>query len=964
MKKLLLFLFIIQNFLFAQSPSLIKLTEKEGLPDIDFYNIIEDSQGFIWLAANKGLYRYNGKNYKYYSHKNQKGNAVFGTFEDSHGYVWCNNVSGQFFRVKDKSFELFIDISDRLNGELTDFFVTKKELIVFSGRNIFKVDLKTKIIHKVYNEEFSLLGIPMSYSNNHYYTKKNYLIKTDGNFKVVDSVFTNIRNKYYIDKSISRKVGLVTNGRIFLCQFLQYNKNRIFLIDFNNESLKEIKVPNKIKNSIYNQITFIEDDIWFLTEEGIFVYTLKDKLIFKRRLLKSTFTTKVIIDSDNNYWITTKGDGVFVVPNINLMEFELSSDFKNLNTIGKVNDSILLLGTKKGHVIEFNLRANDYKILDASSKLKVLDVVKDQITKKHFIIKEDKVLLYDIITRKTSIVQFDNLMGSKHLSILNDSLLLSSTYKNAKLIKRDFSEEIKLVDKRSYTNFYSAKNKVAYISSIDGVFIFDNYFENQEICFNGNSIMAKHIVETNDGKIWAASFNKGLYEIDNNKVLRNYTTTDGLLSDKIGYIKAEGNNLWLSTENGLQLFDREKNAFKNLTRKKGLPSYRISDIEIVNNNILLASNIGLYGFDKTKVFKKQNDKEVYFTKIITNGKEKKLKPFYQLDYNENELEIHFNVNGFQSFTNTSYEYRIIETDSLWKKINNQVNSITFNSLSSGYKTFEVRNINFPQNTNQITFFIKKPLWKTWWFYLCCIVVAILFAIKFSSYRVKKVKKTQATLLNKEKLKKQLVTSELENLRSQMNPHFIFNALNSIQEYIVFNESDLASTYLIKFSRLIRIYLEHTQENEVTLEEEIEALKIYLELEKIRFEDILEYDIIIFNKLDLKSIKVPSLFIQPYIENALKHGLLHKTKDRKLNIEFSLVDLQNILQCTIIDNGVGVKESQKLNSFRNKSHKSFATGANQRRIDLLNRNRKHKITVNIDSDNSGTKVTINIPLLNI
>ena len=172
---------------------------------------------------------------------------------------------------------------------------------------------------------------------------------------------------------------------------------------------------------------------------------------------------------------------------------------------------------------------------------------------------------------------------------------------------------------------------------------------------------------------------------------------------------------------------------------------------------------------------------------------------------------------------------------------------------------------------------------------------------------------------KELISKKLVFSQLEALRSQMNPHFIFNALNSIQEYIVFNNKELASNYLVKFSRLIRIYLEHSQQNEIVLKEEVNALKIYLELEKIRFEDILDYDLYIDENLMLEQIKIPSLFIQPYVENAIKHGLLHKLDDRKLKVSFQKEKLNNYLVCTIEDNGIGRKQAAALQSKRTNRH---------------------------------------------
>jgi LytS/YehU family sensor histidine kinase len=222
-------------------------------------------------------------------------------------------------------------------------------------------------------------------------------------------------------------------------------------------------------------------------------------------------------------------------------------------------------------------------------------------------------------------------------------------------------------------------------------------------------------------------------------------------------------------------------------------------------------------------------------------------------------------------------------------------------------------------------------------------------------------------LQKELISKKLVLSQLEALRSQMNPHFIFNALNSIQEYIVFNNKELASSYLIKFSRLIRIYLEHSQQNEIVLKEEISALKIYLELEKVRFEDVLDYDLQIDESLSLEQIKIPSLFIQPYVENAIKHGLLHKLNDRMLKVTFRRGNNEGYLICTIEDNGIGRSASLEINKNKTVQHQSFATSANEKRLELINLDRAEKIVVEIvdlysnNNESKGTKVIIKIPL---
>lgn len=132
------------NVLFAQDPITIKLTEKEGLPDVEFYDILEDTKGFIWLAADKGLFRFDGKEYISYSNKEKRGLSVFGLKKDSQNQVWCNNISGQFFYVKGNSLQLFLDLKNELKGELAQFFFLEDKLFIFSTSVVYSVDLNTK----------------------------------------------------------------------------------------------------------------------------------------------------------------------------------------------------------------------------------------------------------------------------------------------------------------------------------------------------------------------------------------------------------------------------------------------------------------------------------------------------------------------------------------------------------------------------------------------------------------------------------------------------------------------------------------------------------------------------------------------------------------------------------------------------------------------------------------------------
>ena len=216
------------------------------------------------------------------------------------------------------------------------------------------------------------------------------------------------------------------------------------------------------------------------------------------------------------------------------------------------------------------------------------------------------------------------------------------------------------------------------------------------------------------------------------------------------------------------------------------------------------------------------------------------------------------------------------------------------------------------------------------------------------------------------LEKQYRDSELKALKAQMNPHFIFNALNSIQEYIILNEKELAGDYLGKFADLMRKYLNYSDAGFISLQEEVDTLAMYLELEAIRFEDSLSYNIEIDPELPDEFVKIPTMLIQPYVENAIKHGLLHKKQDRQLKVDFAMEDAKTV-RCIIEDNGVGRARVKEIQQQTQNKRKGFATKATQSRLELLNYQKSQKIGVEtidlFDKEGlaCGTRVALSIPI---
>ena len=213
------------------------------------------------------------------------------------------------------------------------------------------------------------------------------------------------------------------------------------------------------------------------------------------------------------------------------------------------------------------------------------------------------------------------------------------------------------------------------------------------------------------------------------------------------------------------------------------------------------------------------------------------------------------------------------------------------------------------------------------------------------------------------LKQQAAELEMQALRAQMNPHFIFNCLSSINRFILKNEGKTASNYLVRFSRLIRMVLINSQKPLITLEDELQMLTIYLDMERLRFKDSFDYGITFLNTVEAGNIFIPPLLLQPFCENAIWHGLMHKEGQGMLNIEFSMKD--NILHCTIADNGIGLEKSEEMKSKSAEKEKSMGLKITTDRLALLNREKGlHSFFVieNILDENgnsAGTKINLKI-----
>jgi LytS/YehU family sensor histidine kinase len=266
--------------------------------------------------------------------------------------------------------------------------------------------------------------------------------------------------------------------------------------------------------------------------------------------------------------------------------------------------------------------------------------------------------------------------------------------------------------------------------------------------------------------------------------------------------------------------------------------------------------------------------------------------------------------------------------------------------------------------------ISPAFWNTWWFRTLVTILVLGIFYLVVRYRTQQRFKLQLERSGKEKqiaeIRQKATELEMQALRAQMNPHFIFNSLNSINRFILQNDRAQASEYLTKFSKLVRMILQNSQASLITLESELESLDLYLNLESLRFNYHFDYKITVPKDLDKEVLQVPPLILQPYVENAIWHGLMHKEEKGHLNIDISENDDHLFLK--IRDDGVGREKAKAMASKSATKHKSMGLRITENRIAILQKNGSRESPVTIhdlvsdDGTAAGTEVIIKMPLI--
>lgn len=522
-------------------------------------------------------------------------------------------------------------------------------------------------------------------------------------------------------------------------------------------------------------------------------------------------------------------------------------------------------------------------------------------------------------------------------------------------------------DKQQNMWFGSGSGLSRYVRSKN---IFENYFHNDRDSLSIPNDVVSGIVNDSKSDLWLSTYG-GLSKVifNGDKVaFSNITSVNGLTAETIGDLICDGEgNLWFTCPDGLGMRD-VSGGFRYYTNNDGLKNEytSLSLFKTDDGEIFMGIFAGYFRFYPSNILRKENIPAVSIKSFKVFDKEKFLffdKPIY-LAWSDNFFSFDFTSINFSNPEKTRYAYMLEGFDKDWVFCGNR-RYASYTNLDGGNYVFKVKaqNADGQWGTDMaIPLHIKPPFWKTSWFIVLISIAASLIIYGIYFLRIRSIRKTEKL---KTEFNKKIAEVEMRALRAQMNPHFIFNCLNSINRYIVKSDTKTASLYLTKFSKLIRLILDNSENKNVTLSSEIESLKLYIDMESIRFENKFSFEVKVNDDVNAENISVPPLIIQPYVENAIWHGLLNKETAGKLFVAVSRHN--STLECVVEDDGVGRSKAKELKSKSATTRKSLGMKITEDRLTILNEHAEKKSSVEIidlkdkSGNGCGTRVIIKIPM---
>lgn len=932
------------------------ISTADGLPSAECYGTYTDSKGYLWIRTQNGLCKYNGRDFRVFDHNSGMSDlAVYALQEDLHGRLWfATSTSDVGFILNDQV--NYLPCTDSLarvlgNGKLIvyDIALDKNDDIYLSShnkaycitsasgyRNFSLVDSDSAYLKfiKVDRETFV---IPNSIEDNSFYNQKTLDLKVFGNMVNIpwDIKVSRSMPTRRIYPSWDEEGSMIFNFDSLLCKYTASGK------------LETLSMPSAVLH------TYIDRDnrLWAgCLDGGLFMFYNADLNSTPVRGLQHTSISYIQQDYEGGIWAASLDRGLYFCKNLQSIVFPEVLDLRGKPDLLKIIDGKLYLSNLQKGLVQWDLKTHQKKeklFTPYHHQHGYLDI--DKYGDKLLVTCRATSFLTD--TSFNSVYEGDygvlagRITGGYNCIVSNDS----NVYSISTFYLNDFKNK----------KYYQIPSKGADVVSFEGnIFAATRIgvykLENDTVLWSpeiGIKTKTVRLLNTPEYLV-VLTREKGIH-IYNQQLLKVDSLLVGTILNDVCLV--DDHVLCIATNKGIFLHNLHTQATSRLDTSDGIVDNEVYLVASYNNTIYYSTVEGVSAYELSNISRPYVPLRLYLVSSAVNGNSP-LQLEEVIPYNS-KIEFKFDPITFRHPSTLVFKYRLLGFDARWYSAS--TGDLVFTNLADGNYQVEVY-IEDQDGTKsdiiRVPFSVGKPFFKRLWFWALLIVLAvfiIFLIVRFFSRRIAR-KEAEKTRINK-----LLAEYQLMGLKAQMNPHFIFNCLNSIQRYVLDHDISQAYDYIAKFSKLIRRVLDTSDKTITNLSDEIETLQIYVELEQMRFEKQFVFELHVDESISLDQVQIPSLLLQPYVENAIWHGLmpLHKSVQGKLSL--TVTKAGDNLLITIDDNGIGRIQSQK---FKSANHISKGMSINQRRLDSLNYllAKQNASVVVDDISTGGTRVTISLP----
>jgi len=961
---ILLVLLVSVPDVYSQGYSFIRYDTRDGLGGSVVYDAIQDKEGFMWFATENGLSRFDGKNFKTFTTKDGlPDNEILKLFVDSEGRLWimpfkpsiCYYYKGKIYNRNNDSLLSRIQLSsyafDIVEDRVGNLFIAAE-----NAYYEISTDQTIKTIDRANN-------IPV----------KNPLIKTLPDYYGVgvDAIGLNRSGE-------AQLLATVYDGKRTIECLVDIKKQTIELTteaywpDLQTSIISPDYVITSSKHS--SRLTFYKDTTRIISTETpantvSITYINRNKIIVNTRtgikffdpetntfsdlIFKDFSFTSAFEDKENNLWLTTSGSGVLMVPSFQFRNYSHADDKKNseITALSIISDTVYAGGwTNKIWKVNVNSLAFSSQVDPSHEEAKIISISRFN----------ENLTLINSGYYKNPYNRNKQPLALKSVSVGRSGILFAG-HSITLLCKSSGEEEIIWTGRSTCA---IEKDSGYYIGTLNG--LMHKSYDGQ-IVYLGKVFpeLASRIVNlavSGKGILWITTKGNGVVAYSQGKLIHHFTETDGLTSDNCISLYVDSNNVWLGTDKGLNRIELSSTGSRitRFSMSDGLPSNVINAIAAIGKKVFVGTPMGLTYFETDKI-SQASSCDLQLTGIYLANKYWTYDSTgFSLPHKNNDIRFEFSGISFKSAGEMRYQYRMLGLQPEWRPTTDE--QLSFPSLSSGNYSLQLKAINkygVESKVKEISFVIGKLPRETTWFRLSMLLLLIGLVWLFVRYRVGRVRKKEK---EQAMLNQRFADLEQKALRSQMNPHFIFNCLNSIQQYVAERDITGANNFITDFSRLIRMTLDLSTNTLINMSDEIEYITTYLKIEKARLENQFDYSVKTDNTLNLHEIYLPPLLLQPYVENSIRHGIKYK-KDKNGMVCISVQKKGVYILVSIEDNGIGRAAAQQYKSQYHIQYQSKGMSINNDRIDILNSYNDKKIEIFVEDlyDNNATAAGTRVEL---